>query len=156
MNTRTSALAQTRREYRQPLYAAYIDLKAAFDSVDRDALFKLLEIIGIPLKLIRLFRGLYTETVSCVPVWGWTESVVRGENWRSTGVHSGSGCLQRCHGQDSRSYGLWDSSGLFNRRGCLLGFWLCWWCGPTGRGVRHSYLGTVILRGGGVRAGSPY
>ena len=40
--------------------------RAAFDSVDMDALFKLLEIIGIPLKLIWLFRGLYTETISCV------------------------------------------------------------------------------------------
>ena len=65
-----TVLAQTRREYRPPLYAAYIDLTAAFDSVDRDALFKLLEMIGIPLKLIRLFRGLYTETVSCVQCEG--------------------------------------------------------------------------------------
>ena len=47
-----TVLAQTRRKYRRPLYTAYIDLKAAFDSVDSDALFKLLEIIGIPLKLI--------------------------------------------------------------------------------------------------------
>ena len=47
-----TVLAQTRREYRQSLYTAYIDLKAAFDSVDRDTLFKLLEFIGIPLKLI--------------------------------------------------------------------------------------------------------
>ena len=112
-------LAQTRQEYRQPLYAAYIDLKAAFDSVDRDALFKLLEIIGIPLKLIRLFRGLYTETVSCVRCEGELRSAVRGEIWRATRVHSGPRCLQRCHGQDSRSHCLRDTSGLFNRRSLL-------------------------------------
>ena len=31
-------LAQTRREFHKPLFAAYVDLKAAFDSVDRQIL----------------------------------------------------------------------------------------------------------------------
>ena len=59
-------LAQERREYKQPLYAAYVDLKAAFDSVDRKALYLLLAIIGIPEKLVALFRALCSDACSCV------------------------------------------------------------------------------------------
>ena len=69
-------------------YAAYTDLKAALDSVDLDALFKLLEIIGSPRERIRLFRGLYTETVSCVRCEGelsqWFEVKTGCSRW----VHS--------------------------------------------------------------------
>ena len=35
-------IAELHREFRQPLHAAYIDIKAAFDSVDRQALWKAL------------------------------------------------------------------------------------------------------------------
>ena len=59
-------LAQERREYRQPLYAAYVDLKAAFDSIDRKALYLLLAIIGILEKLVALFRALCSDVCSCV------------------------------------------------------------------------------------------
>ena len=60
-----TVLDQTRREYDEPHSAAYKDLKATLDSVDRDIIFKLLAIIGIPLELPQLFRGMYTETASC-------------------------------------------------------------------------------------------
>jgi hypothetical protein len=70
-------LAQKRREFRQPLYAAYVDLKAAFDSIVREALYKLLKIAGIPDKLILLFRGLYTDTISCVRCEGDTSGWFR-------------------------------------------------------------------------------
>src|ERR1700731_384278 len=43
-------VAQTRREFRKPLYAAYVDLKAAFDSVFRPALLLLLASLGVPQK----------------------------------------------------------------------------------------------------------
>jgi Reverse transcriptase (RNA-dependent DNA polymerase) len=80
-------LAQKRREFRQPLYAAYIDLKAAFDSIDRDVLYKLLKIIGIPEKLILLLRGLYSDTLSCVRC--------EGENSSWFAINSGvrQGCV---------------------------------------------------------------
>ena len=55
-------LHQTRREFSRPLWAAYIDLKAAFDSVDRNALWKLLTSLGVPPKILSLFQGLYTDT----------------------------------------------------------------------------------------------
>ena len=44
-------LAERRHEYRQQLYAAYIDLTAAFDSLDRNSLWNILKTIGIPPKL---------------------------------------------------------------------------------------------------------
>jgi len=39
-------LHQTRREFSQPLWVAYVDLKAAFDSVDRNTLWQLLSSLG--------------------------------------------------------------------------------------------------------------
>ena len=57
-----TVLAQQRREYRQPLYAAYVDLKAAFDSLDREALWLLLQGIGVPPKYINIIRDMYTGT----------------------------------------------------------------------------------------------
>ena len=40
----------------------YIDLKAAFDSVDRAALWKSLEGIGAPAVIMDLIRDLHTHT----------------------------------------------------------------------------------------------
>ena len=50
---------------------AYVDLKAAFDSVDRNALWLLLASSGLPLEIINLFKALYTDTFSCVQVDGY-------------------------------------------------------------------------------------
>ena len=61
-------LAERRREYRQPLFAAYVDLKKAFDSVDRRALWQVLLKRGIPCKLVELISALYSNTFSCVRV----------------------------------------------------------------------------------------
>ncbi|KAI8516766.1 hypothetical protein Bbelb_053470 [Branchiostoma belcheri] len=65
-------LAEMRREYRKPLYAAYVDLKQAFDSVDRQCLWKVLRILGVPSKLLDLLSLLYSDTTSCVRVNGQT------------------------------------------------------------------------------------
>src|SRR6218665_1606985 len=46
-------------------WIAYVDLKAAFDSVDRPALWLLLCSLGIPLTIVDLIQELYTDTVSC-------------------------------------------------------------------------------------------
>jgi len=43
-------------EYQRPLWIAYVDLKAAFDSVDRPALWLLLRSLGIPLKIVDLIH----------------------------------------------------------------------------------------------------
>src|SRR6218665_567415 len=63
-------ILQGRREYQRPLWIAYVDLKAAFDSVDRPALWLLLRSLGIPLKIVDLIQELYTDTVSCVRLEG--------------------------------------------------------------------------------------
>ena len=47
-------LTKRRREFRQGLLAAYVDLCIAFDSVNRDALWRILGLHGVPPKLINL------------------------------------------------------------------------------------------------------
>ena len=63
-------LLQTRREYSRSLWIAYVDLKAAFDSIDRDALWHILTSLGVPKKIVGLMRELYSGTFSCVRVDG--------------------------------------------------------------------------------------
>ena len=62
-------LAERRHEYRQPLYAAYIDLRAAFDSLDRNSPWNILKTIGIPSKLVDI-KTLYSSAHSVVRVNG--------------------------------------------------------------------------------------
>ena len=63
-------LAEKAREFRKDraLFIAFIDLKAAFDSVDRDCLWHILHSIGIPPKIVRVLERLYTDTSSCVRI----------------------------------------------------------------------------------------
>lgn len=61
-------LAEKRREFREVLMVAYVDLKAAFDSVDRPSLWKILKIRGVPDKVTRLIQELYNDTQSCVRI----------------------------------------------------------------------------------------
>jgi len=49
---------------------AYVDFRAAFDSVNRQSLWLLLKTKGVPQKLIDLLEDLYINTVSCVRVDG--------------------------------------------------------------------------------------
>ena len=65
-------LIEKAREYRKDrqLIAAFIDLKAAFDSIDRRCLWLILQAAGVPEKLIRLFKKLYDDAESCVQVNG--------------------------------------------------------------------------------------
>ena len=50
---RLRLLAELHREFRKPLHVAYIDIKAAFDSVDRQALWKALHVTEAPQFLIQ-------------------------------------------------------------------------------------------------------
>lgn len=45
------------------LYAAFVDYKAAFDTVNRDKLFSRMEKMGIPQYLVEAIRGIYRETI---------------------------------------------------------------------------------------------
>jgi len=61
-----NTLLQTCREFNKLLWIACVDLKSAFDSVDRESLWLLLRRHGIPDKLVELMKELYTDTCSCV------------------------------------------------------------------------------------------
>ena len=60
------------REFRKDrsLYIAFIDLKAAFDTIDHCSLWKILKGLGAPTKIVSLFRNLYGTAESCVRVNG--------------------------------------------------------------------------------------
>jgi len=53
-------LTEIHREFQQPLHVAFVDLKAAFDSVDRNALWKAMRGIGVPSVLMDLIIDLHT------------------------------------------------------------------------------------------------
>ena len=59
-------LTEHRREFQQRLLAAYVDLCKAFDSVNPDALWRVLGLRGVPPKLINLMSELYSDTESAV------------------------------------------------------------------------------------------
>ena len=63
-------LLSKRLEFRQPMCIVFIDFKAAFDSVSQVSLWKILEVYGMPRKLIAIFRALYTSTKCAVQVNG--------------------------------------------------------------------------------------
>ena len=54
------------KEFNRSTYIVFIDFKAAFESVSRDSLWKILQIYGVPQELSVLVRQLYTDTRSAV------------------------------------------------------------------------------------------
>lgn len=54
-----SVQVERRREFRHGMLAAYIDLKRAFDSVHREALWELLRFCGNPVRIIGLLSMAY-------------------------------------------------------------------------------------------------
>jgi len=61
-------LSELHRKFSKPLHVAYMDIKAAFDSVDQEALWKALRAKHVPPFLISLIKDLHTGTKSCVQV----------------------------------------------------------------------------------------
>ena len=57
-------------EFWQGLLAAYVDLCKVFDSLNRDALWRILGFRGVPPKLIDLMSELYSGTESAVRCGG--------------------------------------------------------------------------------------
>ena len=55
-------LTEIHREFQQPLHVASVDLKAAFDSVDRNALWKAIRGIDVPSILMDLIIDQHTAT----------------------------------------------------------------------------------------------
>ena len=63
-------LTGRRRQHDKGLFLAYIEFRKAFDSVSRNALWRALELRGIPLKLVQLISSLYSDTESAVKCGG--------------------------------------------------------------------------------------
>ncbi|CAH8662896.1 unnamed protein product [Schistosoma haematobium] len=59
-----------RHTYRRPTMVVFLDLKAAFDSVDREILWQCLSLKGVPQKYINLVKALYSNTTSRVRAYG--------------------------------------------------------------------------------------
>ncbi len=51
-------LIERKREFRQKLFAAYVDPRKAFDSVHREALWRVLQLRGVSSKLVDLIAAL--------------------------------------------------------------------------------------------------
>eukprot|EP00745_Piridium_sociabile_P017961 TRINITY_DN26814_c0_g1_i11.p1 TRINITY_DN26814_c0_g1~~TRINITY_DN26814_c0_g1_i11.p1 ORF type:complete len:515 (+),score=121.07 TRINITY_DN26814_c0_g1_i11:351-1895(+) len=60
------------REQHKPLFLAFIDLTKAFDMVSRDGLFKILEKIGCPPKLLSMIRSFHEDMKGTVQYDGAT------------------------------------------------------------------------------------
>jgi len=67
-------IAQCRQDFGHLTFAAFVDLRAAFDFLSRPALWLFLTRLGIPDKLVRLFRVLYDNCVSYVRTGGTPSS----------------------------------------------------------------------------------
>ena len=63
-------LIECRGEFRQGLLAAYVDLCKVFNSVNQDALWRILGLCRVPPKLIDLMSELYSGTESAVRCGG--------------------------------------------------------------------------------------
>jgi len=61
-------LSEVYRKFIQPLHVAFVDLKGAFDSMDRLALWKALRGIGIPRYLLHLIEDLHNGSTSSVGI----------------------------------------------------------------------------------------
>jgi len=62
-----NTVIQSRKEFQRPIWIAFVDLKAAFDSVDRKALVEAaIRSLGLHSKVVDHMEALYTDTCSCV------------------------------------------------------------------------------------------
>ena len=61
-------LAEIHQHFHKPLHVAYVDLKGAFDSVDRDQLWKILRSLGVPECFIELLKSLHSGTTARIRV----------------------------------------------------------------------------------------
>ncbi|MBM6549358.1 reverse transcriptase family protein, partial [Streptococcus dysgalactiae subsp. equisimilis] len=63
-------ILEHRHTFRRPTISVFLDLKAAFDSVDRTVLWRCLSVKGVPEKFISLIQSLYQNSRSRVRAYG--------------------------------------------------------------------------------------
>nr|KAG5700710.1 hypothetical protein BaRGS_029075 [Batillaria attramentaria] len=73
-------------EWNSPLYINFIDYEKAFDSVDREALWKLLRHYGVPGKIISLIRCTYQDMSCRIAHAGPVVRKLRGEDRSPPGM----------------------------------------------------------------------
>ena len=78
-------LQEKSREQNKPLYMAFFDLTKAFDTVNREALWRILSIYGCPSKFIKILRLLHDDMEAVVRINGTTSSPFKV----TTGVKQG-------------------------------------------------------------------
>ena len=62
---------ETARKYQQPIYACFIDLKKAYDSVHRESLWRILQhSYCLPPKLLSIMRALHEDSTAAVRAYG--------------------------------------------------------------------------------------
>jgi hypothetical protein len=61
-------ILELRNEFQQPTCVAFVDFKAAFDSIDRSRMYRVLSDLGLPDKIIGLMRQMYSRCTSVVRV----------------------------------------------------------------------------------------
>jgi endonuclease/exonuclease/phosphatase family metal-dependent hydrolase len=84
-------ILELRHEFRQPTVVAFLDFTAAFDSVDRESIWSLLEGEGLPPKLKRMCAAMYAKTNCRIRAYGEDSQ----EFSTKTGVRQG-GVLSPC------------------------------------------------------------
>jgi hypothetical protein len=67
-------ILEKKLEHNEAVYQLFIDLKKAYDSLRREALYSILVEFGIPKKLVRLIKMCLTETYSRA---GWVRICLR-------------------------------------------------------------------------------
>ena len=73
-------------EHRESLYMAFVDLRKAYDSVPRDAMWRVLERYGIPPVMIRLIRSFHEDMKAELKING---EALEGEIAVSNGLRQG-------------------------------------------------------------------
>jgi hypothetical protein len=58
------------QRYKQSLYLAFVDLRKAYDSIPRDALWRVLSAYGVEPKVVELLADLHTGTQAAVKLAG--------------------------------------------------------------------------------------
>ena len=74
------------REFQKNIYFSFIDYAKAFDCVDHNKLWKILEELGIPEHLTYLLRNLYAGQ----------EATIRIRHGKTDGFETGKGACQSC------------------------------------------------------------
>ena len=61
---------ERRREFNKPLYMCFVDISKAYDSVNRELLWKVCRGHGISEKLVNLLKMLYKDSIATVRING--------------------------------------------------------------------------------------